>query len=365
MALLKDLYSPQFYHQLSGLLVRTVPGFDKDRFMKQIFSPGWEQKELKERMRHTSQTLHHFLPARFENAASILMETVRELQEAGTPGALEYMFLPDYIEHYGINDLSTAADAIEMVTQFVSCEFAVRPFLLRYGKEMMDRMVAWSLHPDHRVRRLASEGSRPRLPWAVALPHLKKDPSPTLPILENLKNDPHQWVRRSVANHLNDISRDHPAIVLRIARDWKGISRETDAILRHACRTLLKKGDVETLQHFGLEDHENIHVTQFRLESTTVQVGDTLRFSFGLHNRDEEARTVRMEYGIYYLRGKGQYNRKVFKISERSIAGGEQLQIQRGQSFRPITTRRFYPGTQAISIIINGKEKVKKEFTLL
>ncbi|MGY0037975.1 DNA alkylation repair protein [Pedobacter sp. NJ-S-72] len=134
-----------------------------------------------------------------------------------------------------------------MITQFISCEFAVRPFLAKYGGQMMIRMEKWSLHESHKVRRLASEGSRSRLPWAMAVPGLKKDPSPILPILENLKNDPSEWVRKSVANNLNDISKDHPEIVIAIANRWKGLSKETDAIIKHGCRSLLKQGHAKIL----------------------------------------------------------------------------------------------------------------------
>ena len=137
--------------------------------------------------------------------------------------------------------------AIEFITQFITCEFAVRPFLLKYGDKMMNQMRAWSLHKSHKVRRLASEGSRPRLPWAMAIPALKKNPMPVLTILENLKNDPSESVRRSVANNLNDISKDRPGMVLKIANAWKGQNKETDAIVRHGCRTLLKHGHPEVL----------------------------------------------------------------------------------------------------------------------
>jgi 3-methyladenine DNA glycosylase AlkC len=156
-------------------------------------------------------------------------------------GGLVYIFLPDYIEQYGLEDFESSVKAIENVTRFVSCEFAVRPFILKYGGTMMKKMRTWSLHKSYHVRRLSSEGSRPRLPWAISIPELKKDPSPILPILENLKNDPSEWVRRSVANNLNDIAKDHPGLVIELARKWKGISRETDAIIKHGSRTLLKK----------------------------------------------------------------------------------------------------------------------------
>ena len=206
MGALKDLYSPSFYKNLANALVVVMPSFNRQRFISQIFTDDFNDKELKARMRHTSVVLHHFLPADFKTAVKVLEKLVHHLKKSGTgEDGLAYMFIPDYIELYGIDDFESAVDALEGITQFVSCEFAVRPFLLKFNGKMISRMQKWSKHENFKVRRLASEGSRPRLPWAMAITFLKKDPSPVLQILENLKNDPSEWVRRSVANSLNDI----------------------------------------------------------------------------------------------------------------------------------------------------------------
>ena len=278
--------------------------------------------------------------------------------------SLEYMFIPDYIELYGIDEFEPAADALEFVTQFVSCEFAVRPFLLKYEKEMIGRMMKWSKHENHKVRRLSSEGSRPRLPWAMAIPSLKKDPSPILPILENLKNDPSEWVRRSVANSLNDIAKDHPEIVIRLAQKWKGISKETDAIIKHGSRTLLKKGHAEILSHYGLKS-EQLHISGFKILTPKVKIGKELVFSFEVLNGSKNKQTLRLEYGLYYMKSNGEWSRKVFKISEKIITPGVKLNVERKQSFRKITTRVFYPGKHKLSIIVNGEEKGVRNFELI
>src|ERR1700676_2839952 len=219
MGLLKDLYSPAFYKNLTNALAVVMPSFNKQRFTSQIFTDNFNDKELKERMRHTTQVLHAFLPSDFKKSVSIIRKLMHQLKKSGIgEDELAYIFLPDYIEVYGLDDFETSVKAIEEITRFVSCEFAVRPFILRYGDKMMNQMKAWSLHENNKVRRLSSEGSRPRLPWAMAIPALKKDPSALLPILENLKNDPSDWVRRSVANNLNDIAKDHPLWVIGLAR---------------------------------------------------------------------------------------------------------------------------------------------------
>jgi 3-methyladenine DNA glycosylase AlkC len=362
--LLKDLYSPAFYNTFTNVLGQVLPALDKKEFMTAIFDDSFEAKELKGRMRHTARVLRQFFPTDFAEAAILVEQLITQLRAAGIKeSSLEYMFLPDYIETYGLDDFESAVRAIEVVTQFTSCEFAVRPFLLKYGPRMIEQMTTWSLHTNHHVRRLASEGSRPRLPWAMAVPALKKDPTPILPILENLKHDPSEYVRRSVANNLNDIAKDHPQLVIEIATKWKGVSKETDAIIKHGCRTLLKQGHADILKHYGLQS-ENISLTSFTIATPKVAIGESLVFSFSLHNESPAPQVVRLEYAVYYKRQKGQQSKKVFKISEKQYQPGEKAVVQRRQSFKPITTRRFYAGEHQLSIIINGQEKDTNTFVL-
>jgi 3-methyladenine DNA glycosylase AlkC len=364
MSLLKDLYSPRFYNGLSDALEELLPSFRKQLFLKQIFTDEFAGKELKARMRHTSVVLHQFMPPDYKQAVAIILKLISFWKKRGVHyGGLEHMFLPDYIEVYGIDHFDLSMKAFETVTQFVSCEFAVRPFFIRYVNQMVNQMIIWSKHKNDRVRRLSSEGSRPRLPWAMAIPALKKDPSPILPILETLKNDPSEFVRRSVANNINDIAKDHPDIVMKLARDWKGISRETDAIIKHGSRTLLKKGHAEILNHFGLKS-KNILVSDFKIQTPVVKTGASLSFSFRIKNADKKDQTIRLEYGLYYNKSNNQLARKVFKISEKKYKAGSVIDILRNQSFRKITTRTFYPGKHQLSIIVNGEEKVVKEFIL-
>jgi 3-methyladenine DNA glycosylase AlkC len=230
---------------------------------------------------------------------------------------------------------------------------------------MIAQMLKWSLHKNEKVRRLSSEGCRPRLPWALALPALKKDPAPVLPVLENLKNDPSEWVRRSVANNLNDISKDNPDVVIAIAKKWKGISPETDAIIKHACRTLLKQGHPVILDYYQLNKSDKIELSNFKIINPQLTTGEDLIFSFTLLNREITPQNIRMEYGLYYLKQNGQHSKKVFKISEKTFQPDEKADITRKQSFRIITTRKFYPGLHKLSIIINGQEHTAAEFELI
>jgi len=361
---LKDLYSKEFYDELAGILKQTIPLFDANEFDHLIFSPEFENYELKERMAHTAKVLHHFLSENFAEVCLSLRKIIHHIEEAEIKDKkLEYMFFAEYISMYGMDDYDHAVQALEFVTQFTSCEFAVRPFILKYPERMIPQMLAWSKHESKSVRRLASEGSRPRLPWAMALPFLKNDPSPILPILDNLKQDSCEIVRRSVANNLNDITKDNPQVVIEIAKKWKGISPVTDGIIKHACRSLLKSAHPEILAYYGLKS-DQVSLDSFTIKTPVVKIGDNLEFDFSITNQSNKPMKIRLEYGLYYKRGDN-FSKKVFKISEREFRASETCSIVKKQSFRLITTRRFYAGEHKLSLIANGEEKAILSFALV
>lgn len=358
--LLKDIYSKKFYDTLSEVLILSIPSFDKNKFLTQIFVPEFKNFELKERMLHTAKVLHNFLPIEFNEASKLLITLVKNLHNAGIKeNSIEFMFLPEYISHYGLDDYKSSVRAIEFITQFTSCEFAVRPFIIKYGDKMIAQMLKWSRHPSHKVRRLSTEGIRPRLPWAMALPKLKQDPSPILPILENLYQDEFETVRRSVANNLNDISKDNPNVTLNILKEWKG----TDALIKHASRTLLKKGNPEILRFYGLSG-SSVDVMKFKLLTPVVKMRESLDFRFELRNLEKKKITARIEYKIFFLLNNGTLSGKVFKISERELQPGKKLTISKRHVFREITTRKYYNGEHKVAIITNGKMSKPLSFQL-
>lgn len=363
-SLLKDLYSRPFYKSLCGPISKIGPRFDEQTFLKRIFTSSFQQMELKERITHTTVVLHHYMPQDFPTAANKLGELIDHIKAAGIkPSSIEFLFLAEYISTYGLNDRKAAVKAMEVVTRYITCEFAIRPFILKYEEEMMVQMLKWSKHADRHIRRLSTEGCRPRLPWAMGIPSLKKDPTSILPILENLKADSCESVRRSVANNLNDISKDHPKLAIQIAKRWKGSSAETDALIKHGLRTLLKQSNPEVLAMYRLKG-EKIEIDKIRLHTPKVNIGGHLHFSFNIRHTGKGKLPVRIEYAIHYLRSNGSLSKKVFKISERELGTSEELSIERRQSFKPITTRVFYPGKQQFSIIVNGKETQPFSFHL-
>lgn len=364
MGLIKDIYNKPFYERLANSLEKIVPNFQSEKFMKAILSAAFYEMEWKERVQHTTKVLHGFMPKYFAESAKLMQKIVAQLRADGFgEQGLVFMFLPDYIATYGLDDYENSVEALEFLTQFISAEFAVRPFLIKYGDRLMADMLRMSTHQNYHVRRFASEGSRPRLPWGAAIPALKKDPALILPILENLKNDPSEYVRRSVANILNDITKDNPEVVINIAKKWRGLGKETDAIIKHACRSLLKSGHPEILSFYGL-DANQLSVTEFKIETPKINIGGEVEFSFIIKNEDKIDRYIRLEYTLYYLKNNGGLAGKVFKINERSYPAGAEVKTKRKQSFKLITTRKFYTGHHKLSIMVNGMEKAIGDFEL-
>ncbi len=213
------------------------------------------------------------------------------------------------------------------------------------------------------MRRFASEGCRPRLPWAMALPKFKKDPALIIPVLEKLKNDESDFVRRSVANNLNDISKDNPESVLDICEGWYGQSKHTAEIVKHACRTMLKAGNKRALKIFGYSNPANIEAVDFQFDKEKIPIGEDIRFSFDLIVNEKKKVKVRLEYAVYFMKANGKLSKKVFKLSEKEYAPGTHG-ISKKHSFADMSTRRHYPGEQRISIIVNGEEKNKASLEL-
>ena len=239
-----------------------------------------------------------------------------------------------------------------------------RPFILKNPKRAATWLKKQASHKSPDVRRFASEGCRPRLPWAIALPVFKNDPAMILPILERLKNDESEYVRKSVANNLNDISKDNPAQILRLAKQWHGQSPDTDWIVKHGCRTLLKAGNLQAMNLFGFTNSSQIKITKYKIETKKIKIGDSARFSFTLSVTGRQQIKVRLEYAVYYQKARNKISRKVFKISEFSCDPGKR-EISRNHSFVERSTRKHYGGKHEIALIINGVEKARAAFLLM
>ena len=308
-------------------------------------------------MRHLSHCLHATLPEDYPQALEMLKQVVPSFR------GLQAMVFADYVECYGLEHWKLSMPALGYFTPFGSSEFAVRPFLARDPSRAMAYMYAWAEDENEHVRRLASEGCRPQLPWAMNLPAFQEDPSLILPVLEALKDDPSEYVRKSVANNLNAISKDHPDRVLDICERWIGHSKERDWIVKHACRTMLKAGNRRALILFGFGDPTHLHVETLTLDRERLPIGEALQYTFDLCVEGQEPCKVRLELGVYYCKARGNLSRKIFQIREATYEPGRHT-VTRGHSFQERTTRKHHPGEHQLSILVNGVEKAKVSFLL-
>ncbi len=367
--LFKDLYNENFFDAFAGTLEKVIPDFNRKAFLAEVHINEWQFMEFKNRMHHVANVLKYLLSDNYKESLEQLTKIIFDLKANCIADKVKYpdllfMLIPDYIEHNGLDEFELSVDAFKAITPFTSCEFAVRPFIIKYQDRMFEKLLEWTKHKNEHVRRLASEGCRPRLPWAMALPHLKIDPSPIFPVLENLKSDPSEYVRRSVANNLNDISKDHPQTVIDIAKQWKGNSQETNWIIKHACRTLLKAGDQEVMRLFGFATPVDMEINNLNLTKNFILVGNHLEFGFELINHSSKNEKIRLEYAIYYLRQNGSHSKKIFKISEKEYPAKSRAKISRRHLFKPMSSRKLYPGEHVLSLIINGREMEERTFEL-
>lgn len=333
--------------------------FDAEKFIALVFDDHWKNLELKQRYRKISESFKKTLPNDYATAVELLGKA----SQAFT--GFETLFFPDFIEAYGWQQkqhFDVSMKAIETMTASSSAEFAIRPFIKKYPLQTFQQLQQWAVSDNEHLRRLASEGTRPKLPWASQLKELAQDPTPNILILELLKKDPSKYVQKSVANHLNDISKDHPERVLKICSKWQGSSPQTNWIIKHACRTLLKQAHPQALRLFGYSNADDIKVTEFTLEPQVI-IGGKLHFSFKLSSPHLFGKT-RIEYAIHFMKSNGKTNKKIFKISEADYPVNEK-EISKNYSFKNITTRKYYLGKHQLEVIINGQSKACRDFLLI
>jgi 3-methyladenine DNA glycosylase AlkC len=369
----KNLIGPQTVRDAGAHLQRAWPAFDRQRF-EQLAGHGLEALELKARAMHLCAALEATLPANFGAAADIIEASLgppAPSDGAGAPGTTPAGLagwvvwpLSAFIARRGLADPARALQALHALTQRFTAEWAVRNFIEHHPKLSFETLARWASDPSAHVRRLVSEGSRPRLPWGAQLKALITDPAPTLPLLAALQDDPSAYVRRSVANHLNDIAKDHPALVAQwIETHAEGASAQRLALLRHAARTLIKRGDPRVLAAFGagqaLRGDAGLAVTPRRLV-----LGGSLRLSVQLRSSSRRAQKLVIDYVVHHVKADGSTSPKVFKGWALTLGPGEARLLEKSHAVRPITTRRYHPGRHRVELQINGRTVAESSFEL-
>ena len=336
--------------KLARCVEERCPESPAAEFMRSVYADPWDSLELMDRMRKLADCLRDQLPDEYPEALGVILSIAPMFE------GFDSLVFPDFVQRYGVEHPDESIPALQLFTELCTSEFAVRPFIERYPERMFKQLKEWARSENHHHRRLASEGCRPRLPWASALRDLKRDPSPIFPILEILKEDPELYVRRSVANNLNDISKDHPDQVVDLIKRWKGSSHETDWIVKHASRTMLKQGRTDVLELFGFASPEGIKASSLEFDATQIDRGESIVFKTKVRTLKNRLGKLRLEYAIHFVKKNGSTSIKVFQITEREESASE-IDVRRKHSFKDLSTRKHFPGSHLIELRINGVVK--------
>lgn len=355
---LKEMFNKKFYTKFSLEFKKADKNFNSKNFLKDILN-GIDELSLNERLRKTSIVLKNNLPSDFKKSVDILYKVIPNLDRGYTS-----LVFPDYIGLFGHQNFKLSMEALEYFTEFGSSEFAIREFLKRDFYKTLSVMEKWADDNNYHVRRLASEGSRARLPWSFKLDEVIKNPSSTKNILEKLKSDPELYVKKSVANHLNDLSKDNPNYMIGVIKKWDSKNLHTAWIIKHASRTLIKKGDVAALSVFNFEKNVNILIENFKIDKPKIKIGETLKISFDVISKKNSTQKLVVDYVIHYQKKGNLPSKKVFKLKELELKGYEKATIVKSQLFKDFSTRKHYSGKHKVEIMVNGEVYVEKEFIL-
>ncbi len=355
---LKDWFDETRYRRIADDLAGLHPGFDRKPFLSHTLD-GLAERSLLQRLRRTSEAMGATLPASFPEALAILRKLAPRFQHGFVS-----LVLPDFVGLYGLGDFELSMEALRFFTPFGSSEFAIREFLRLDLHRTLAVMKTWSRDPDEHVRRLASEGCRPRLPWSFKLRGLIVDPSPVLPILDNLRADPSLYVRKSVANHLNDITKDHPDWVLERIGDWDLREERTAWIAKRALRTLIKQGDRRALGLIGAGRKAKVAVETFAVDPERIRLGSTLALALKLKSTANHPQKLVIDYAIHYLKQSGASSKKVFKWKETELAPGEVLELTKRQQIKDFSTRKHHSGRHRVELMVNGDRLAESAFVL-
>jgi 3-methyladenine DNA glycosylase AlkC len=354
----KNLFDRRTVHAIGAALSTAWPAFDRAAFETRALD-GLDALEMKARAMHLCGALEATLPSDFMQAADLLEQAI-----AGGLAGWALWPVGEYIARRGLRAPERALALLHGLTQGFTAEWAIRPFIVEHPELAFATLRRWTVDPSPQVRRLVSEGSRPRLPWGLQLKGLIADPSPTLPLLEALLDDDDEAVRRSVANHLNDIGKDHPALVAEwLERHLPDASPRRRALLRHASRSLVKRGDARVLKAWGhgsrLRGSAQLLVTPRR-----VVLGGAIVLDVTLQSAAKRTQTLVVDYAIHHVKANGGTSPKVFKGWTLELAGGESRALRKSHPVKPITTRRYFSGRHRVELLVNGSAVADAWFDL-
>lgn len=361
-------YGADVPQAIARMITAAHPRFESRKFVTDVLR-GYDALALMPRGKHIAQALRRHLPPDYPVAIDILLASLD--QPHGRPAGLSmasFLYLPHtlFVAQFGLDHFEDSMRAQHALTQRFTAEFSIRAFLQKHEAATLARFRQWATDPSEHVRRLVSEGSRPRLPWASRLPAFQKNPAPVLTLLELLKDDPALYVRRSVANNLNDIGKDHPDLLAKTARQWlKGASDNRRWIVQHALRSAVKRGETGALGALGFGKSAEVSVSDARITPKRVVMGEKVNIAFDVSNTSNKAQQVLVDFCIHYVKASGKTSAKVFKLKVLDLAPKETVRLSKTVSTAEMTTRKHHAGKHRVDVLLNGQARELGVFELV
>lgn len=354
---LKNQFGVDIPANIAGMVSRVFPAFEQDAFVNDALD-GYEALDLMPRGWKIARTLRGYLPVDYPEAIEILVGSLGpKLDKTEDNGMAPFLYLPHvcFVGEYGLDHFEVSMRAQYELTQRFTAEFSIRPFLEHHTEVTLARLRDWAKDPSPHVRRLVSEGTRPRLPWAPRLREFQKDPRPVLALLELLKDDPELYVRRSVANNLNDIGKDHPALLVETARRWmNNATDERRWLVGHALRSAVKRAEPGALEVMGFGGEAKVSVGNARITPRRAIIGGSVEIALEVTNTDSRRQRALVDFRIHFMKANGKTSPKVFKLKTIDLAPGETVKLGKSISLTEMTTRKHYAGTHKVDLVING-----------
>ncbi len=355
---LKSQYGPEIPRRIAAMIERVHPSFATRAFVAQALR-GYEDLELLPRARHVARALADHLPRDYPSALDVVLRSLGPPAPSTSGGGIaSFVHLPYvyWVAEHGLDHLDDSVRAMHAITQRFTFEFGIRPFVERHPRAMLEVLSRWCDDPSPQVRRLVSEGLRPRLPWASRLTVFERDPRPVIALLERLRDDPDEAVRRSVANHLNDLGRADPALLVEVCTRWAdGAPPQRVRLIRHALRTLVARADPHALTVLGYGARAKVTLRDASIVPARVPIGGAVRVSFELASAARRTQRVLVDLRVTYAGARaGAVRTKVFKLDAGALRPGAAMGFAKRLSLRQMSTRTHHPGVHRVEALVNG-----------
>ncbi len=344
--------------QFARDMKKVYPKLNEKEFYQALIK-GLDQLELKARIERAADVAYRYLPSSYEQGLNVLYRFVE-----GKDNKLLYLFLPNFIAKYGQEDYERSIKAIRDFTQYSSSEEGVRIFLELNLNKTINYMMKWTTSKNVHIRRLASEGSRPRLPWAKKISAFIEDPQLAWPILEALKEDCEKYVQKSVANHINDISKDHPDWVVKKVSQWDRSCEPTAWIVKHGMRSLIKRGHKGALKLFGTHQLPKVELREVNWKKS-VKIGQVFNFQVEIVSKSKKEQVLMIDYIMHFVKNNGKSSAKVFKLKKCKLSSKESVLLKSKYTFKDLSTRKHYTGRHSWQLKINGEAMQSYAFEVM